>query len=286
MPVQVPEGALALAIFFVMCAGFSALLWPYLVTRQPEQRMEEDAGLRGAKITEAELMKKEDDVGEFGVLAHGDIQIRAILAPGLGQTQAIAERRPSWQNSFRKAGPLFQTYHPPAPAISDASQGARSVSRKRSITPLQQEANAWTMPPNSADVEAQLQLDEKVRSARLKPEERFDEGRYAVSATTLFPQGANARLVRRHSMTTVYSAERFKEGATARIGKWHPESMGQLGDEEPYAQPANSPAASVVGNSIWSTSPQEAVATNPRPNWQTQVSFGRFGPMIQTSHLK
>jgi len=279
MSVQVPEGALALvATFVVMCAGFFALLCPCLVTRQPEQR------ICGAKITEAELMKKEDDVDEFGVLAHGNIQTRAILALGLGQTQAIAERSPSWQNSFGKAGPLFQTYHPPAPAINDASQGARFVFRKRSITPSQQEANAWTMPPHSADVEVQLELDEKVRSARLKPEEQFDEGQYAVSATTLLPQGANARLVRRHSMTTVYSAERFKEGATARIAKWHSEAMGQLGDEEPYDQPANSPAASVVGTSIWSTSPQEAVATNPRPNWQTQVSFGRFGPMIQTSH--
>jgi len=276
------EGALALvATFVVMCAGLFVLLWPCLVTRQPEQR-EKKAGLRRTK--ETELMKKEDDVGESGVLAHGDIQTRAVLAPGLGQTQAIAERRPSWQNSFGKAGPLLQTYQPPAPAINDASQGARFVSRKHSITPSQQEANAWTMPPHSADVEVQLQLDEKVRSARLKPEERFDKGRYAVSATTLLPQCANARLVRRHSMTTLYSAERFKEGATVRIAKWHLESMGQLGDEERYAQPPNSPAACVVENSIWSTSPQEAIATNPRPNWQTQVSFGRFGPMIQTSH--
>ena len=39
MPVQVPEGALAIvAIFVVMCAGFFALLWPCLVTRQPEKR--------------------------------------------------------------------------------------------------------------------------------------------------------------------------------------------------------------------------------------------------------
>ena len=270
------DGALTLiATFVVICAALFALLRPDLVTCQPEQP-------RRAK--KEEDLVKERKMGDLGVLAHGEAQKKAISVPGLQveQTKTMAKPRPSWQNqsSFGKAGPLFQTC--PPPAINNACQGAKTMlGTSHSTTPTQQEANAWIKPRHLAYLEVHPQLDEKARSARFQPQERLDEGRYSLSAITPLPQGANERKARQHSMTTMYSAERFKEGTTERIATWH--LTGQLGDGEPCAQPANRSAASRVGNNVWSTSLQEAPKTKPRPNWQTQVSFGRSGPMIQTS---